>query len=66
MRMKIDGINFTFADNGVIVEFSGQDNEDNWCSRKEVFPSWVVALDRAQTVYEARHTGEVFQPVDVQ
>ena len=62
--MKIDSFNIQFADNGVILEFSGRDGEGDWCSRKEVFPTWIVALERAQQVYEARYDGSVFQNCD--
>ena len=62
--MKIDSFNIQFADNGVILEFNGRDSENDWCSRKEVFPTWIVAIERAQQVFEARHDGSVFQDCD--
>lgn len=62
--MRIDGFNIQFADNGVILEFSGRNTENDWCSRKEVFPSFVVALERAQQVFEAREDGSIFQDCD--
>ena len=62
--MKIDSFNIQFADNGVILEFNGRDSENDWCSRKEVFPTWIVAIERAQQVFEARHDGSIFQDCD--
>lgn len=62
--MNIEGFNIQFADNGVILEFSGRDKDREWCSRKEVFPTWVVALERAQQIYEARYDGSIFYPSD--
>jgi hypothetical protein len=62
--VKIDSFNIQFADNGVILEFNGRDSENDWCSRKEVFPSFVVAIERAQQVFEARHDGSIFQDCD--
>lgn len=62
--MKIDGFAVNFADNGVILEFNGRDSTGDWCSRKEVFPSFVVAIERAQQVFEARHDGSIFQDCD--
>jgi len=62
--MNIDGVQFTFADNGIILEFNGRDKDREWCTRKEVFPSWVVALERAQQVFEARNDGSIFQECD--
>ena len=62
--MKIDGFNVQFADHGVILEFNGRDSTGDWCSRKEVFPSFVVAIERAQQVFEAREDGSIFQDCD--
>ena len=62
--MKIDSFNIQFADNGVILEFNGRDSSGDWCSRKEVFPSFEVAIDRSQQVFEARHDGSIFQEED--
>ena len=62
--MKIDSFNIQFADNGVILEFNGRDSEGDWCSRKEVFPTWIVAIERAEQVFEARHDGSIFQEED--
>ena len=62
--MKIDSFNIQFADNGIILEFNGRDSEGDWCSRKEVFPTWIVAIERAQQVFEARHDGCVFPDCD--
>jgi len=62
--MNIEGFNIQFADNGVILEFNGRDSEGDWCSRKEVFPTWIVAIERAEQVFEARHDGSIFQDCD--
>ena len=62
--MKIDGFNVQFADNGIILEFNGRDSAGDWCSRKEVFPSFVVGIERAQQVFEAREDASIFQDCD--
>ena len=65
-EMKIEGIQMTFAHNGVILEFDGRSAAGDWCKRKEVFPTWVSAYERAHTVWESRFDGAVFQdPPDV-
>jgi len=63
--MKIDSVDLKFADNGVIVEYSGQNKENDWCSRKEVFPSWITAIERASHVWECRFDGSLFDVTDV-
>jgi hypothetical protein len=65
MNMKIESVELSFADNGVIVEYRGQDANDDWCSRKEVFPTWSVASERAQIVWLSRFDGSVFSAIDV-
>jgi len=64
-EMKIEGLQLIFADNGVIVEFDGRNATGDWCKRKEVFPTWVTAFERANTVWEARFDGSVFQKIDI-
>ena len=65
MSMKIESVELSFADNGVIVEYRGQDANDDQCSRKEVFPTWSVASERAQIVWLSRFDGSVFSAIDV-
>ncbi len=65
MDLKIEEVTMSFADNGVIVEFRGRDQQGDYCNRKEVYPTWVVASERAQIVWMARYDGSVFQSIDV-
>ncbi len=65
MDMKIESVELVFANNGVILEFRGRDEQDDWCTRKEVYPTWVVAAERAQIVWMSRFDGSVFQSIDV-
>lgn len=65
MELRIESVQMTFADNGVIVEFRGQNAKDDWCTRKEVFPTWIVASERAQVVWMSRYDGNVFEAIDV-
>ena len=64
-EMKIEGVQLTFANNGVIVEFDGRNATGDWCKRKEVFPSFISALDRAQIVWQSRFDGSAFQDIDI-
>jgi len=64
-EMKIEGVQLTFANNGVIVEFDGRNPTGDWCKRKEVFPTFISALDRAQIVWQSRFDGSAFQDIDV-
>lgn len=64
-EMKIEGVQLTFANNGVIVEFDGRNATGEWCKRKEVFPTFISALDRAQIVWQSRFDGSAFQDIDV-
>lgn len=66
MDLKIESVELTFASNGIILDFRGQNPENDWCTRKEVFPTWVSAYERAHTVWESRFDGAVFEdPADV-
>ena len=65
MDLKIESVELTFASNGVIVDFRGQNPEGDWCTRKEVFPTSVTAYERAHTVWESRFDGSVFQDIDI-
>jgi len=65
-EMKVEGVQLIFAHNGVIVEFDGRNAAGDWCRRKEVFPSFVVAMDRAQIVWQSRFDGSVFQDIDIE
>lgn len=65
MELKIDSVELSFADNGVIVHFCGRDKNDEYCTRKEVYPTWIVASERAQIVWQSRFDGSVFQAIDV-
>jgi hypothetical protein len=65
MDLKIESVELTFASNGVIVDFRGQNPEGDWCTRKEVFPTWITASERAQLVWQSRFDGAVFQEVDI-
>ena len=65
LDLKIDSVQLNFADNGVIVEYNGQNSNGDWCSRKEVFPSWITATERASYVWECRFDGSIFNTTDV-
>jgi hypothetical protein len=56
MDLKIESVELTFASNGVIVDY---------CSRKEVFPTWITASERAQIVWQSRFDGSVFHDSDI-
>ena len=64
MDLKIESVELTFAHNGVIVDFRGQNPEGDWCTRKEVFPTFVVAMDKVAQIWEARYSGTIFQGID--
>jgi predicted glutamine amidotransferase len=64
-EMKVEGVQLTFAHNGVIVEFDGKNAAGEWCRRKEVFPTWITASERAQIVWQSRFDGSVFQDCDI-
>ena len=65
IEMKIEGVQLTFAHNGVIVEFDGRNAAGDWCRRKEVFHTWITASERAQIVWQSRFDGSVFQDIDI-
>lgn len=65
MDLKIESVELTFASNGVIVEFRGRDEKEDWCTRKEVYPTWITASERAQIVWQSRFDGSVFHDADI-
>lgn len=64
-EMKIKSVQLAFAHNGVIVEFDGKNATGEWCRRKELFPTWIIASERAQIVWQSRFDGSVFQDCDI-
>jgi|TARA_B100001059_G_scaffold30289_1_gene24526 hypothetical protein len=65
MDLKIESVELTFASNGVIVDYRGQNANNDYCSRKEVFPTWITASERAQIVWQSRFDGSVFHDSDI-
>ena len=44
----------SFADNGFVVDYSGQDDEENWQSAKIVVTSMDEMLDTTRDIMENR------------
>jgi hypothetical protein len=50
----VTDISISFADNGFVVEYSGQDDQEDWQSAKLVLTSLDAVLETVKDVVENR------------